>query len=47
MSFVVRFSVPAEADLIRLFEFLLERAVDGHDLKMAQATIEAICLAAS
>ena len=47
MSYEVRFSVPAEDDLIRLFEFLLERAADVHDLEMAQAAIEAIRSAAS
>ena len=47
MSFEVRFSVSAEDDLVRLFEFLLERAADAQDLQMAQAAIEAIRSAAS
>lgn len=47
MSYEVRFSALAEDDLIRLFEFLLERANDANDLEVAQAAIEAIRSAAS
>lgn len=46
MSYAVRFSASAEDDLIRLFEFLLERAVDVADLAVAQTAIEAIRSAA-
>jgi plasmid stabilization system protein ParE len=42
MSFEVRFSVSAEDDLMRLFEFLLDRAAIAEDLELAQAAIEAI-----
>jgi plasmid stabilization system protein ParE len=42
MSFVVELSVTAEADLERLFEFLLDRAETTEDLDRAQAAIDAI-----
>lgn len=42
MSFVVRLSPTAEADLERLFDFLLDRAETSEDLDRAQAAIEAI-----
>ena len=42
MSFVVLLSPTAEADLERLFEFLLERAQTTEDLDRAQAAIDAI-----
>ncbi len=42
MSFEVRFSVSAEDDLMRLFEFLLDRAAIVEDLELAQAAIDAI-----
>ncbi len=42
MSFVVELSVTAEADLERLFEFLLDRAETSEDLDRAQAAIDAI-----
>ena len=42
MSFVVRLSPTAEADLERLVEFLLERAETSEGLDRAQAAIEAI-----
>ncbi|HEX4234706.1 MAG TPA: type II toxin-antitoxin system RelE/ParE family toxin [Caldimonas sp.] len=42
MSFVVRLSPTAEADLERLFDFLLDRAETAEDLDGAQAAIEAI-----
>lgn len=41
MSFEVRFAAAAE-DIIRLFEFLLERAETVEDLDRAQIAIEAI-----
>ena len=40
MSFVVELSVTAEADLERLFEFLLDRAETSESLDRAQAAIE-------
>jgi plasmid stabilization system protein ParE len=42
MCFEVRFSVSAEDDLMRLFEFLLDRAANAEDLELAQAAIESI-----
>ncbi len=42
MSFVVQLSPTAEADLERLFDFLLERAETTEDLDNAQAAIDAI-----
>jgi plasmid stabilization system protein ParE len=42
VSFVVRLSPTAEADLERLFDFLLDRAETAEDLDGAQAAIEAI-----
>jgi plasmid stabilization system protein ParE len=42
MSFVVRFSPGAEEDLIRLFDFLLDRATVLEDLQVADAAILAI-----
>lgn len=38
----VRFSVAAEDDLDRLFDFLLERAETVEDFDLAQSAIEAI-----
>jgi plasmid stabilization system protein ParE len=46
MSFVVELSPAAEADLERLFEFLLDRSETTEDLDRAQAAIEAIKAAA-
>ena len=46
MSFDVRFSVEAEADLDRLFDYLLDRAQVAEDLELAQAAIDAIRVAA-
>jgi plasmid stabilization system protein ParE len=40
MSFDVRFSASAEDDLMRLCEFLLDRAANLEDLELAQAAIE-------
>ncbi len=42
MTFVVRLSPTAEADLERLFEFLLEQAETADDLDRAQAAIDTI-----
>lgn len=42
MRFDVRFSVEAEDDLDRLFDFLLERAATAEDLDLAQVAIEAV-----
>jgi plasmid stabilization system protein ParE len=42
MSFVVELSPAAEADLERLFEFLLDRSETTEDLDRAQAAIDAI-----
>jgi plasmid stabilization system protein ParE len=42
MSFEVCFAAAAEDDLIRLFEFLLERAKTTEDLDRAQQAIDAI-----
>jgi plasmid stabilization system protein ParE len=42
MSFGVRLSPTAEADLERLFDFLLDRAETTEDLDRAQAAIEAV-----
>ncbi|CAG0986574.1 Toxin RelE3 [Geobacteraceae bacterium] len=42
MSFVVELSPAAEADLGRLFDFLLDRAETTEDLDRAQAAIDAI-----
>ena len=41
MSFVVELSPTAEADLERLFDFLLARAATPEDLDRAQAAIDA------
>lgn len=46
MGFDVRFSVEAEADLERLFDFLLDRAQTLEDLELAQAAIDAVRVAA-
>jgi len=42
MTFVVELSPTAEADLNRLFEFLLDRAETTEDLDHAQAAIDAV-----
>lgn len=42
MSFVVELSPAAEADLERLFDFLLDQADTTEDLDRAQAAIDAI-----
>ena len=46
MSFLVELSPTAEADLERLFDFLLDRAETSEDLDHAQAAIDAIRAAA-
>ena len=46
MTFAVRFSAAAEDDLLRLFDFLLDRAETVEDLDRAQAAIEAVRAAA-
>ena len=45
MSFVVELSPTAEADLERLFEFLLDRCETAEDLDHAQSAIDAISAA--
>lgn len=47
MNFEVRFSLEAEEDLVRLFEFLLSKAETAEDLDRAQAAIDAIREAAT
>jgi plasmid stabilization system protein ParE len=42
MTFVVELSPTAEADLERLFEFLLERAETTEDFDRAQTAIDAV-----
>lgn len=42
MSFVVELAPEAEADLDRLFDFLLDRAATAADLDHAQGVIDAI-----
>lgn len=42
MSFTVQLSPTAEADLERLFDFLLDRAETAEDLDRAQAAIDVI-----
>lgn len=42
MNFVVEFSPAAQADVERLFDFLLDQAETTEDLDRAQAAIEAI-----
>ena len=46
MSFVVELSPTAEADLERLFDFLLDRAAVSEDLDRVRAAIDAISEAA-
>lgn len=42
MTFDVVFSPTAEEDLVRLFDFLLDRAQSVEDLELAQTAIDAI-----
>ena len=42
MNFVVELSPAAEADLERLFDFLLDKADTSEDLDRAQAAIDAV-----
>lgn len=46
MSFAVEFAPSAEADLVRLFDFMLEQAGTVEELELAQSAIEAIRAAA-
>ena len=46
MSFVVELSPTAEADLERLFDFMLDQADTSEDLDHVQAAIEAVRAAA-
>ncbi len=46
MRFDVRFSAEADDDLVRLFDFMLDRAETIEDLDAAQAAIEAVRSAA-
>jgi plasmid stabilization system protein ParE len=46
MSFIVELSPSAEADLDRLFDYMLDRAETTEDLDRAQAAIDAIRAAA-
>lgn len=45
MSFVVRYSVSARADLARLYEYLLDRATCVEDLDLAEQALAAITAA--
>lgn len=42
MSFVVELAPSAQADLDRLFDFLLDRAETSEDLDLAQAAIDTV-----
>ncbi len=42
MTFDVRFSVEAEDDLVRLFDFLLDRAKSAEDLESAVVVLDTI-----
>jgi plasmid stabilization system protein ParE len=44
-GFQVRYTAAAREDLIRLFDYLLERAHTGEDLDAAQSAIDAVCSA--
>jgi len=46
MSYIVEFAPEAEADLERLFDFLLDQAESTEDLDRAQAAIDAVRAAA-
>lgn len=45
MSFAVRYSAAARDDLIRLYDFLLERASTAEDLELAERALNAITTA--
>lgn len=45
MSFAVRYSAAARDDLIRLYDFLLERASTAEDLELAERALNAITAA--
>ena len=42
MSFVVRYSQSARDDLVRLYEYLLDRATTAEDLDLAERALAAI-----
>ena len=42
MSFVVRYSQSARDDLVRLYEYLLDRAATAEDLDLAERALAAI-----
>ncbi len=42
MSFAVRYSAAARDDLVRLYDFLLERASTAEDLELAERALNAI-----
>jgi plasmid stabilization system protein ParE len=42
MTFDVRFSVEADDDLVRLFDFLVERAKTAEDLESAVVALDAV-----
>lgn len=45
MSFAVRYSAGAREDLLRLYDFLLERASTAEDLELAERALNAITTA--
>lgn len=45
MSFAVRYSAGARDDLLRLYDFLLERAGTAEDLELAERALNAITTA--
>ena len=45
MSFAVRYSAGAREDLLRLYDFLLERASTAEDLELAERALNAITIA--
>ena len=45
MSFAVRFAASAEADMLRLFDYLLERTETADDLLQAQDVLDALRVA--
>jgi plasmid stabilization system protein ParE len=46
VSFAVRYSAGARDDLLRLYDFLLERASTAEDLELAERALNAITTAA-
>jgi plasmid stabilization system protein ParE len=45
VSFAVRYSAAARDDLVRLYDFLLERASTAEDLELAERALNAITTA--